>query len=132
MLLKSITEAHSPKLTEPKSKEQHQQDTANKRFMLLARDRRQVTSPFASQHTKAIRFLEKMIEISDQTSRMHHSEQLFFPGLKCEISYDLLYWTSRGSWGILGKGVSIFLFLPMMSNSWDSSQFFKADQARKL
>ena len=63
---------------------------------------------------------------------MHHSEQLFFPGLKCEISYDLLYWTSRGSWGILGKGVSIFLFLPMMSNSWDSSQFFKADQARKL
>ena len=73
-----------------------------------------------------------MIELSVQTAQMLHSEQLYFPGLKCEISYDLLYWTSRGCWGVLGKGVSIFLFLPTKMNDWDASYFFTNDKARKL
>ena len=132
MLLKSFTEVHASKSSEPKTKEQHLTEMANKRFMLLARDRRHAASAFVTQHTKASRFLEKMIELSDQTAQMLHSEQLYFPGLKCEISYDLLYWTSRGCWGVLGKGVSIFLFLPTKMNNWDASYFFTSGQTRKL
>ena len=116
MMFKSMAELNVPKAAEPKTKAERLMATANQRFAQLGRDRRHASSPFVTQHTKAERFLHKMLELSDQTSKMHHTEQLYFPDLRCEISYDLLYWTSQGSWGFLGKGVSIFLFLPPESN----------------